>query len=112
MTSTTDGELREILPASLPAWIQRENHFRAGQDGLDADYIFSADGSYRAIRDVIADLIDLCAPIASEINEVEGLRLAKEILSGHAGYALQVETYRQTDSMRAVTAALAKRLRA
>ena len=110
MARTTDGEIRRILPAKLPVWVERENHFRAGRVGIDADYIYNEEGRHRPIRGLIDDLIALCDPIAEEIGESEGLGLAREILDGRTGYSAQLDVFSATDSMQTVTADLARRL--
>jgi carboxylate-amine ligase len=111
MVRTTDGEVRRILPAKLPLWVERENHFRAGHTGIDADYIYNDEGRHRPIRGLIDDLISLCDPIAEEIGESEGLELVRKILGGRTGYSAQLDVFSATDSMQAVTADLVQRLR-
>ncbi len=111
MARATDGEISRILPAKLPVWVERENHFRAGRIGIDADYIYNDEGRRRPIRGLIEDLIALCGPIAEEIGESEGLESAREMLGGRMGYSAQLDVFSATDSMQAVTADLARRLR-
>lgn len=111
MARTTDGEVRGILPEALPHWVERENHYRAGRNGLDADYIYSEEGRRRPIRDLIDDLIGLCEPVAREIGESEGLELTKQMLGGRTGYAAQLATFAATESTQAVTTDLAERLK-
>lgn len=110
MVHATDGEIRRILPAKLPVWVEHENHYRAGRIGIDADYIYNDEGRRRPIKGLIEDLIGLCGPIAEEIGESEGLGLARAMLHGRTGYSAQLEVFSATDSMEAVTADLARRL--
>jgi len=110
MARTTDGEVRRILPAQLPVWVERENHYRASRTGIDSDYIYDEQGRYRPVRGLIDDLIALCDPIAEEIGESKGLRLVREILGGRTGYSAQLDLFSATDSMQAVTADLVQRL--
>jgi len=110
MARTTDGEVRRILPAELPGWVERENHFRAARSGLDADFIYDEQGGHRPIRSLIDDLIALCGPVAEEIGESNGLELAGEILGGRAGYSAQLDSFSATGSTQAVTADLVRRL--
>ncbi len=111
MVRTTDGDVRRILPTALPVWVQRENHYRAAFSGLDADYIMDKQGRHRPLRAVIEDLIALCAPVAEEIGETGGLKLAADILAGRAGYTMQLDAFSGTDSTHAVTEALVRQLR-
>ena len=110
LARTTDGEAGRILAAELPQWIERENHYRASRSGIDADYIYNEHGRHRPIRGLIDDLLGLCAPVAAEIGESKGLKLAREMLGGRTGYSAQLDSFTATDSMRAVTADLVQRL--
>lgn len=110
MARTTDGEFRAVLPAALPEWIERDNHFRAGLNGLDADFIYHEDGRHRPVRGLIEELISLCEPTADEIGERSGLALARKMLDGRAGYLAQRDVFAATDSTLAVTRELSRRL--
>ncbi len=110
MERTTDGELRNILPAELPYWVERENHYRASRNGLDADFIYDETGRHRPIRGLIDDLISLSRPVAEEIGESKGLELAREILGGRTGYSVQRGIFSSTGSTQAVTRELVRRL--
>ncbi len=107
---TTDAELRRVLPDALPRWVAHENHFRAGQSGLDADYICDSEGHTRPLRDLVADLVALCKPVAAQIGEAEGLGLVDEILGGRTGYASQSNVFARNESMQEVVATLAHQL--
>ena len=48
------------------------------------------------------ELIDLCEPTAAELGEAEGLQIAREIVTGLAGYRHQRQVYAQVHSARAV----------
>ena len=110
MARTTDGEVRRILPAQLPVWVERENHFRAARSGLDADFIYDKEGRHRPIRGLIDELISLCGSVAEEIGEGEGLELAGEMLRGRTGYSAQLDSFSATESTQAVTEELVQRL--
>jgi carboxylate-amine ligase len=96
------GELSEILPAKLPHWIEKQNCFRAGLCGLDAEYILDEDGAHRPLREVIGDLLDFCKPIAVAVDEEQGLQIAADMLEHKLGYERQVDAYRKDNSARSV----------
>ncbi len=110
MVRMTDGDVRRIVPAELPGWVERENHFRTCHSGLDADYIYDEQGRHRPIRGLIGDLIEVCRPVAEEVGESKGLELAKEILTGRTGYSMQLDAFSATNSTQAVTTMLVEQL--
>ena len=103
-------DVGEVLPGDLPHWIEKQNRFRAGLRGLDAEYIVGTNGCHRPLRDVICDLIEFCQPIAAEINETQGLRIARELLDGRPGYQQQLDAYSSNHSARSVVKVLQQSL--
>ncbi len=108
--SASDQDIAEVFPPALPYWCEKQNRFRASLRGLEAEYIVSADGSYRWMRDVIRDLLDFCEPVAAEVGETDGLRIARELLHGVTGYERQVEAYKRDDSARSIVQMLQQSL--
>ena len=98
----SDPEIAEAFPPKLPYWCEKQNRFRASLRGLDAEFIVSPDGSNRPMRDVIADLLDFCEPVAAEVGDTAGLAIARGMLTRKPGYQLQIEAYRQDDSARSI----------
>ena len=111
MAAANDGDLQDIVPKALPPWAVQENCFRASHLGLEADFIVNDRGDHRPLRDVIADLISLCDPMAIELGETTGLDLARKMLDGQAGYVRQSAVFAETDSMREVVRQLERQLR-
>jgi len=107
MANSHADDLELLLPFTLPGWIERENYYRASHHGLDAELIYDASGSHRPLRDVLLELIDLCGPVAAELGEVEGLQIAREIVTGLAGCEHQRQVYAQAHSARAIAQQLA-----
>lgn len=95
-------EVSEVLPGDLPYWIEKQNRFRAGLRGLDAEYVVDKNGDHRPLRDIIHDLIEFCQPIAADINETQGLKIARELLDGPPGYQRQLDAYESDHSARSV----------
>jgi len=99
-------ELSRILPLDLPYWILKENCYRAAHLGLEADYIVDEKGNHRPLRDLVAELIEFCRPVAAGIDEAAGLKLAENLLTGIPGYKRQLRVYKEGNSARAVVKAL------
>lgn len=57
----------EELPR-LPAWYVRENKWRAARYGLDAEVIIAPDGTQAPLRDELARLQELLAPVAERLG--------------------------------------------
>ena len=110
MANSSADDVRRVLPLELPDWIERENYYRASHQGLGAAFIYDANGNHRPLRDVLLELIDFCAPVAEELGEVEGLKVARGIVTGLAGYQHQREAYELTQSTRAVAKRLTEML--
>jgi carboxylate-amine ligase len=110
MARSTRQEVSRILPLELPWWIEKENCYRAGHLGLDADFIYNEQGQLRPLRGLIEELIEMCVPVAEVIGEAEGLAHARQILLDGPGFEHQVRVYAESHSAHAVTRYLASRL--
>lgn len=104
------NEIGDVLPLDLPYWIEKQNRFRAGLRGLDAEYIVDPAGNHRPVRDVLHDLFEFCGPLAADIGELQGLRIASELMDESPGYERQREIYRKANSARAVVEMLQRSL--
>ncbi len=102
LADASDDALGDVFPKDLPFWIEKQNRFRAGQLGLDAEYIIDAKGEHRPMRGFIRDLLDFCRPIAPRIDEIDGLGIAEELLDEVPGYRLQLDAYEAQNSARSV----------
>jgi len=105
-----EEEIASVFPPELPYWCEKQNRFRASLRGLDAEYIVNADGTYRPMRDVITDLLDFCEPIAADIGEATGLRIAREVLQGKPAYEKQLDAYKRDDTARSIVQMLQQSL--
>ena len=99
-------EIEDLLPTGLPQWVAKQNCYRASLLGLDAEYITSEDGSHRPLRDVVADLLAFCETVAPGIGESHGIAVSRSMLGGRPACEMQIETYREANSARAVVAML------
>ncbi len=70
-------------------WILRENKWRAGRHGLDADLIVDDDGGLRPARDAIADVIEMVTPTAQSLGCVDELADVTRMLAEGPSYERQ-----------------------
>jgi carboxylate-amine ligase len=110
MARSSQGEVSRVLPLALPAWIEKENCYRASHHGLDADFIYNEQGEVRPLRGLIEELIDFCGPVADDIGEILNLALTRQILIEEPGYSRQLEAYAKSHSARAVAESLTSQL--
>jgi carboxylate-amine ligase len=98
------------LPGALPWWIEKENDFRASQDGLEAILVFDAEGTQRPLRRMAADLIELSAPVARTLGEEDDLARARDMLEKGTCHSREMDIFRRTGSAKAVVRAVANEL--
>lgn len=70
-------------------WVLRQNKWRAGRHGLDAELIVDDDGGVRPMRDAVRDLVAEMAPAASRLGCVEELASIERIVDDGASYERQ-----------------------
>ena len=110
MARTEPGEVSRVLPLGLPAWIEKENCFRAGHYGISAEYIYNEKGECRPLLGLIKELINFCKPVAHDIGESKNLELARQVLIDEPGYSRQLKIYAESHSTRAVAEDLKNQL--
>jgi carboxylate-amine ligase len=110
LANASPAEVEDVLPASLPGWVQRQNCYRASLLGIDAEFILNDQGDHRPLRDVMNDLMAFCTPVAEAFDEVRGLEIAKSLLTSQRAYEAQIEAYRETGSARSVVELLRESL--
>ncbi|QYG93397.1 glutamate--cysteine ligase [Iamia sp. SCSIO 61187] len=70
-------------------WVLRQNKWRAGRYGLDADVIIDDRGTQQPVRSAIGDLLSEMAPVAARLGCEAELARVDGILSGGASYERQ-----------------------
>lgn len=110
LAEASSGDLEHLFPKALPYWVEKQNRFRAGQLGMDAEYITDGEGNHRPMREFIRDLFDFCRPISTEIGESEGFRIAESLLDEAPAYRQQLDAYGADNSARAVVKMLQEKL--
>jgi carboxylate-amine ligase len=102
MAQASSTSLNAIIPAELPFWIEKQNRFRAGQLGMDAEYIVNPQGEHRPMREFVDDLFEFCDPVAAKIGESAGMQIARRMLDEKPAYERQLDTYEEAHSARAI----------
>lgn len=84
----------EAFPIQLPWWSEKENHFQAAQQGLDANYICHPNGTTMPLREVCATVITKMTAVAAEQGDGAYLEALQADLFARPGYLVQRETLR------------------
>jgi carboxylate-amine ligase len=72
-----------------PAWLVKENKWRATRHGLDAEVITGAAGRTRGLRECLAELAGELTPVAARLGCAAHLRMVGEVLAKGASYERQ-----------------------
>ena len=110
MARSEPEEVSRVLPLELPAWIEKENCYRASHCSLKAEFIYNEKGECRPLRGLVEDLINFCKPVAHDLGETDNLELARQILIDEPGYSRQLKTYAKCRSVHAVAEDLRSQL--
>ena len=110
MARSAPEEVSRVLPLELPAWIEKENCYRASHCALNAEFIYNEKGEHRPLRGLVEDLINFCKPVAHDIGEGKNLKLTRQILIDEPGYSHQLKAYAKSRSTCAVTEDLKNQL--
>lgn len=70
-------------------WVLRQNKWRAGRHGLDAEVIVDDDGNLQPVRAAITELLEEMAPVAERLGCADELARVGDIVEGGASYARQ-----------------------
>ncbi|HYI60858.1 MAG TPA: glutamate--cysteine ligase [Acidimicrobiales bacterium] len=70
-------------------WVLRQNKWRAGRHGLDAEIIVDESGAQQPMRQAVRDLVARMAPVADRLGCGPELARIEEIVAGGASYARQ-----------------------
>jgi carboxylate-amine ligase len=84
---------------SPPAWVVRDNKWRATRYGLDADVITDGAGNTAPLRDEIYELIRELEPVADRLGCAQELKVAGEVLDGGASYERQRAVFTANNSL-------------
>jgi carboxylate-amine ligase len=74
---------------SQPAWVVRDNKWRATRYGLDAIVITNAEGATAPLRDELYELFRMLQPVAERLGCASELQVVNEVLERGASYERQ-----------------------
>lgn len=104
----------EAIPHLQP-WFVRENKWRAARYGLEAEVIVSPDGRQAPLRDELAALVELLAPVAARLGCAAELAGVSQVLESGNSAERQLAVYEASGGgdagLRAVVDALATEFR-
>jgi len=106
LINASTNDIDQVLPQNLPHWVDRENRFRAGRLGLDAEFIVDGDGRHRPLRDLVTELMAFCEPSAANIGESRGLAIAASLLNDSPAHVRQIKAFRESNSARSAVKVL------
>ncbi len=98
------------LPARPREWVLRENKWRAGRHGLDADLIVDDAGATKPAREAIAELVDQVRPHAEVLRCTEELAGIERMLAVGPSSSRQRAASDGGKNLRAVVDLLAREL--
>jgi len=89
-----------------PAWLLRENKWRATRWGVDAELVVDDRGGTRTLRQELDTMLEECEPYAERLGCASELRRVSAILEHGPSYRRQREVFRHTRSYSAVMQSL------
>ena len=110
IASQPDELLDRMLPARLPYWIERENHYRASHRALEAEHIIDEKGHTRPLVESARDIIEQVTPTAERIGEADTMRSLEKWIDNGPGYKKQRGTFAETGSLEEVVRQLTELL--
>lgn len=93
------------------AWTIRENKWRAGRYGLEAEIIRNEEGDLISLRRSIGDLLDDLSPVADRLGCATDLDNIHKILERGTSATRQREVHQRTGRLSAVVDALVDEMR-
>jgi carboxylate-amine ligase len=88
------------------AWTIRENKWRAGRWGLDAEIIRDEEGNLVSLRRSISDLVSQLAPVAERLGCIDDLYVVNNILERGTSSTRQREVFSATHDLSKVVDSL------
>jgi carboxylate-amine ligase len=105
-----DDQQRGFRLEPQPWLIEKENYYRATRLGLKAQYIEDKQGNSRSIHEILKDILGSLTDTATELGESDYLQLLQERLQIGPSYHRQRQIFRETNSLKLVTAVLVREL--
>ncbi|MDD9934366.1 MAG: YbdK family carboxylate-amine ligase [Myxococcales bacterium] len=108
--SEPGGDGAKGLPVPLPWWTEKENHFQASRDGLDAVFVRDEMGSSTSLRALFADVARAVRPTAEQLGDGQHFDDLSGRVSSGLPYERQLRRWADAGSTRAVAQMLVEEL--
>ncbi|MFQ5468721.1 MAG: YbdK family carboxylate-amine ligase [Gammaproteobacteria bacterium] len=105
-----NGDHVEAFPRPLPWWIEKENHYQASRQGLNASLVIDETGRSTKMRNVLLNVCDVLRPIAVAKGEACYFDHLLSIVDKGPGYVIQKDYRKQGKDFYGIVAALVARL--
>lgn len=102
---------RDDLPQPLPWWIEKENHYQASLQGLEAPFIYTEDGAARPLAEIWEGVAAAIEPVAAELGEAGYLAQLRRTVTGGLSYVRQRRVQAGSGSFHDVARSLVTELR-
>ena len=99
-----------MLIKPFPYWIEKENHFRASRNGMEADFIEDERGNTKPIREVIEGIIRAITKTANKMGVMEQIILLERALDDGPSYKRQQKVLKESGSLKEVALFLVREL--
>ncbi len=98
------------LPAALPWWAHKDNHYVASRDGLDALLICDERGRVASVTEIFDATLHGVEPHAARLGEADHLATLQSTVRSGGLYAEQRQLHDERGSLPAVVEALVDEL--
>ena len=98
------------LPQPLPWWIEKENHYQASLQGMNAPYIYDEAGHARHLAEVWQHVATAIEPTAAALGETAYLAQLRRTVTDGLSYVRQRRVLAETGLFPAVVQSLAGEL--
>jgi carboxylate-amine ligase len=99
-----------MLIKPFPYWIEKENHFRASRNGMEADFIEDERGNTKRIREVIEGVIRAITKTANRMGVMEQIMLLERTIDNGPSYKHQRKVLKESGSLKEVAIFLVREL--
>ena len=99
-----------MLIKPFPYWIEKENHFRASRNGMEADFIEDERGNTKPIREVIEGVIRAITKTANRMGVMEQIMQLEKTIDNGPSYKHQRKILKESGSLKEVALFLVRKL--
>ncbi len=106
----SDDAKNPDLPQPLPGWLEKENHFQASRNGLEANYVTNAEGEIQLLIESLHNVVATIRAVSRQLGEEYYLDNCISHIKHGPGYKRQRQKYQETQSMPEVVSDCALKL--